>query len=324
MLPEELLQSFRAFQDSRTLLTAVELDVFTAMGDGCTAAELATRIKADPRAAEMLLNALVALEVLDKRDDLYANRPVAERYLATDSPDSARMALMHYVNLWTRWSSLTDCVRAGGAARLEPPAQRSPEWTEAFIAAMHYNAQTRAPDVVHAIDTRPVKRMLDVGGGSGAYSMEFAKTNPHLHADLFDLGPVVAIASRHIKAAGLEGRISTIEGDLHKDPFGSGYDLVFVSAICHMLSPEDNLKLFRKCYEALNAGGRAVIQDFILNAEKTSPKFAALFSLNMLVGTDRGASYSEPEYRTWLEKAGFREVKRISIPGPSDLMQGTR
>ena len=108
------------------------------------------------------------------------------------------------------------------------------------------------------------------------------------------------------------------------DRLGEGYDLVFVSAICHMLSAAENLDLLRRCREALAPGGRVVIQDFILEADKTAPRFAALFALNMLVGTRGGSSYSEPEYAGWLDEAGFREVRHVRLPGNTGLMMGTR
>jgi hypothetical protein len=108
---------------------------------------------------------------------------------------------------------------------------------------------------------------------------------------------------------------------LHDD-FGSGYDIVMLNAICHMFSEEQNLDIFRRARKALAQNGRLVVQDFILNPDKTGPQHAALFSVNMLVGTDAGASYSEVEYASWMKAAGFTEVNRIKLPGPSDLIVG--
>ncbi len=320
MIPDDLMQSIRAFQESRTLLTAIELDVFTHVGSGASAVEMASRMKADLRATEMLLNALAALNVLEKREGMYYNTPVAAEHLTASG---ARMALMHQVALWTRWSTLTECVRRGGSVTLDAPESRDPAWTEAFIAAMHYNAQARAPEVVHAVDASRVRRMLDVGGGSGAYSIAFAHANPELEADLLDLPSVTPIASRHVAAAGLAGRVRLRAGDLRRDYLGAGYDLVFVSAICHMLSPDENRRLLARCAGALAPGGRVVVQDFVLDPNKTSPRNAALFALNMLVGTERGSTYSEPEYRAWLQEAMLREIRRVDLIG-STLMIGTR
>ncbi len=188
----------------------------------------------------------------------------------------------------------------------------------------HRNALERAPLVVEAVGARDVTRMLDVGGGSGAYSIAFAGANPELRADILDLPTVAPIAQRHIARAGLSERVKTREGDLRKDDYGSGYNLVFLSAICHMLGPDENLAVLGKCHTALAKGGRVVIQDFILENDKTAPLNAALFSLNMLVGTERGSSYSEKEYSGWLRDAGFSEVRRVRLPGPTGLMIGRR
>jgi predicted O-methyltransferase YrrM len=323
-LPDELAQTLRAFQESRVLLTAVELDIFTAVGQGASAADVARKIETDPRATEMLLNALVAVGMLTKQDGTFRNTPVAARYFVKGSPDDARAATMHTVHLWDRWSTLTDCVRAGTAVRHQETRERGEDWTQAFIAAMHRHAAERAPAVVQAVGTEGVQRMLDVGGGSGAYSIAFARASAKLRAELLDLEPVIPIAQSHIEKAGLADRIKTRVGDLRSGKLGEGYDLIFVSAICHMLSPEENLDLLKRCHAALAPRGRVVIQDFILEADKTAPKSAALFALNMLVGTEAGSSYSEQEYATWLTEAGFDDVRRIRLPGPSGLMLGTR
>jgi cyclopropane fatty-acyl-phospholipid synthase-like methyltransferase len=206
----------------------------------------------------------------------------------------------------------------------EETSRGGADWTEAFIAAMHRNASERAPLVVGAVGAETASRMLDVGGGSGAYSIAFAQANPALRADILDLAAVGPIAQRHIEQAGMADRVTVRTGDLRSGRLGEGYDLVFVSAICHMLSPEENLDLLGRCREALAPGGRVAIQDFILEPDKTAPRFAALFALNMLVGTRGGSSYSEPEYAAWLGKAGFQEIRRVRLPGTTGLMIGLR
>jgi predicted O-methyltransferase YrrM len=318
-LPDELNTRIRAFQESRAILSALELNIFDALGDGATAPAAAAAIGADARSTEMLLNALAAIGLVQKRDSVFRNAPAAARYFTTASPDNARPALLHTAHLWTTWSTLTECVLAGTSTASDGPAGGDADWTEAFIAAMHRNASERAPAVVRAVDAASVRRMLDVGGGSGAYSIAFAQANPALQAEILDLPRVTAIAQRHIDAAGLGTRVRVRPGNLH-DRFGRGYDLVFVSAICHMLDPGENRDLFRRCREALAPGGRLVVQDFILEPDKTAPKQAALFALNMLVGTRAGSSYSEPEYAAWLREAGFGEIRRVRLPGPAGLM----
>lgn len=322
--PDDVMQRMRAFQESRVILTAVELDIFTAVGQGARSDEVAKSIGADPRATEMLMSALVATGMLTKEAGLFRNTPVAARFYAEGSPNDARAATMHTVHLWRRWSTLTDCVRAGTSVTYSESADRPDDWTRAFIAAMHRNAVDRAPLILQALGTEGVTRMLDVGGGSGAYSIAFAKAVEGLQAELLDLETVIPIAQSHIEKAGVGNRVKTRAGDLRTDRLGQGFNLVLVSAICHMLGMEENRDLLKRCYWALAPQGRVVIQDFILDADKTSPKTGALFALNMLVATQNGNSYSEDEYAAWLREAGFEGIRHLQLPGPTGLMVGSR
>ncbi len=323
-LPEELLLTIRGFQESRVILTGIELNVFAAIGNGATASQVAAKIGTDARATEMLLNALVAMGMLTKSGGAFHGTRVTARFFGGKSPDNARAAMMHIVHLWERWSTLTECVRAGTSVVRHDAAGAGDDWTEAFIAAMHRNARARAPHVVEAVGVQGARRMLDVGGGSGAYSIAFAQANEKLQVELLDLAEVLPIARRHIEEAGLGARIKTRAGDLRADLLGQGFDVILISAICHMLGPKGNRDLLKRCHAALAPEGRVVISDFILAADKTAPKHAALFALNMLVGTREGSSYSESDYGAWLREAGFRKVKRVRLPGPAHLILGTR
>jgi (2Fe-2S) ferredoxin/predicted O-methyltransferase YrrM len=324
VLPDDLNNTLRGFQESRVLLTGVELDIFSAVGSGASADEVAARVGCNARATEMLMNALVALGLLAKQGTIFQNTDLSAKYFVAGSAEDARAATLHLVNLWRTWSTLTKCVRAGTSVSQAEGASRGAEWTQSFIAAMHRNARARAPLVVAAVGATGATRMLDVGGGSGAYSIAFAAANQNLQIDLLDLPAVIPIAQGHIEKAGLGGRIRTRAGDLLADEFGEGYDLVFVSAICHMLGIDQNRDFLKRCFAALAPRGRVVIQDFILEPDKTGPKWAALFALNMLVGTQSGNTYNEAEYSAWLTEAGFEDVRQVRLPGPSNLIVGTR
>ena len=318
----DLTETMRGFQESRVLLTAVELDIFTAVGHGATGADVSKKLQTNTRATEVLLNALVALGALTKKNGTFYNTSETARYLVASSPDYARPALMHTAHIFQSWATLTDCVRAGTAVLPPGVDKQDPQWTESFIAAMHRGAQSTAERLVRSVGVQGVRRLLDIGGGSGAYSIAFAKASPALHAEVLDLAAVVPIAQRHIEEAGLADRISTRIGDLTVNELGKDYDLILLSAICHMLDPEQNEDLFRRCYRALTRGGRIVIRDFILDSDKTAPKWVALFAINMLVGTKSGSTYTEAEYKTWLTSAGFEGFTRIDPTG--DLMIAKR
>jgi len=323
-MPDDLTRMVRGFQESRILLTAVELDVFTAVGDGATAAAVAKRCSTDRRATELLLNALVALGTLRLAGDAYTNTPAAVQFLVAGSPDDARIALRHNLSLWNTWSSLTEAVRQGHTALRPEMRDRDDDWTVPFIAAMHRGAAVRAPLVVDALGASPIHRMLDVGGGSGAYAIAFAQAHPDLRAVVLDLPTVLPIAESHIGEAGFSNRIATRAGDLRTDDLGRDFDLVFLSSICHMLGPDGNRDLLARGTRALAPGGRVVVQDFILEPERTAPRQAVLFAINMLVGTEAGGTYTEAEYASWMTAAGLTAVQRIRLKGPADLMVGTR
>ncbi|MFZ1142442.1 MAG: methyltransferase [Candidatus Sulfotelmatobacter sp.] len=320
MLPDRLDQMIRAYMPSRCILTALELDIFTAVGDRANAEQIGTRVHANARSVSMLLNALVALGLLTKNGDDYENTTESARFFVQGSKDHQRNGLLHAANIWHRWSTLTDAVRAG--TRVSIDRTDTSEWTRNFIAGMQRNAKDRAPLVVKALGTAGVCRILDLGGGSGAYSLAFAKACPDVHCEILDLPEVVAITTEYVRQAGVSRQVSVRAGDMRQGEFGSGYDIVMLNAICHMFSEEQNRDIFRRAQKALAPNGRLAVQDFILNPDKTGPTQAALFSLNMLVATDSGASYSELEYSQWMKDAEFTDVCRINLPGPSDLIVG--
>jgi (2Fe-2S) ferredoxin/predicted O-methyltransferase YrrM len=323
-LPDRLDQMVRGYMPSRCLLTALELDIFTAVGDGATAEQVGTKVHANARAAGMLLNALVALGLLAKSGDDYKNTPESARFFVQGSKDNHREGLLHTANIWHRWSTLTDAVRSGTRIPddLRNHARDGSEWTSNFIAGMQRHAKDRAPLVVKALGTAGVRRILDLGGGSGAYSIAFAKACPDVQCEILDIPEVVPLTAEYVSQAGVAAQVKLRPGDMLQDEFGSGYDIIMLNAICHMFTEEQNREIFRRATRALAPKGRLVVQDFILNADKTGPQQAALFSLNMLVNTDAGASYSEVEYTRWMKAAGFAEVNRVNLPGPSDLIVG--
>lgn len=314
-LPDYLNQVIRGFMPSRTVLTALELDVFTAIGNSAPAESVAQKIHADARATEMLLNALVSLEMLEKKEQTFFNTPGTARFFCQGSRDNARDGLMHMANLWHRWSRLTECVRSGTSVET-----RRPGWTKDFIAAMDRGAKENVGAVIDATAGR-VRRMLDLGGGSGAYSIAFAKSIPELRAEILDLSDVIPLTRENIEKAGLADRITTRTGDILHDPLGEDYDLVLVSQVSHVFSPEENRLLFTRAFHALAPGGQMILQDFILAPDKTAPRVAVLFALNMLAGSQAGCTYTESEYASWFRDAGFRNVRRIR---PGSLMIGFR
>jgi (2Fe-2S) ferredoxin/SAM-dependent methyltransferase len=269
-LPDRLDQMIRGYMPSRCILTALELDIFTAVGEGANAEQIGRRIHANARAVGMLLNALVALGLLSKSGDDYNNTPESARFFVQGSKDNQRNGLLHTANIWHRWSTLTDAVRRG--SRMPSDREDFTEWTGNFIAGMQRNAKDRAPLVVKALGTAGVHRILDLGGGSGAYSIAFAKACPDVQCEILDVPEVVPLTAEYVSRAGVSTQVSLRAGDMLHDDFGSDYDIIMLNAICHMFSQEQNLDIFRRAHQALAPNGRLVVQDFILNPDNRNTR----------------------------------------------------
>ncbi|MGA2622232.1 MAG: methyltransferase [Bacteroidota bacterium] len=299
------------FQSSRILLTAFELGVFTELGNRKrSSSEVARALKTDPRATDRLMNALCAMKMLVKKNGRFQNTPVASRFLVKGKPEFTS-GLMHTVHLWDTWTTLTAAVRKGTSVAVRPEINsRGDTWLTAFIAAMHDRAAKQAPAVVAQMDLSSVSRVLDVGSGSGAFAMAFVKAKEGITATVFDLPNVLPLTKRYVRQAKLSGKVELQAGDYLMDDLGRGFDIVFLSAIVHSNSESENRKLIKKCARALNPNGRVVVQDFIMDDDRTAPLHGAFFALNMLVGTGSGDTYTESEVRSWMEEAGLSKIVR--------------
>ena len=309
LTPDSLLTLGRGFQESRVLLTGAELDLFTLLArETLDAPEVARRLGADLRALTVLLDALAAMEVLEKKEGRYRTAPEAA-CLSAEAPDSIHPMLLHAAALWARWTTLTN--RVGGT----PLHERAPEESlRAFIGAMHVVGAPQAARLVAAAAVAGAGRLLDVGGGPGTYTMAFLAAEPAMTATLFDLPPVVEIARERLDRAGLLARVTLVPGDFTRDELPSGHDLAWLSAIIHQNSPAENDALYSRIFRALVPGGRLILRDHVMDDGRTHPRAGALFAVNMLVGTVGGGTYTFEEIRDGLSRAGFGPI-RLLRPG---------
>lgn len=311
MKAEQIKEMAMNFQVSRVLLTAYELGIFTALSRGSkTAAITADILKTNPRSTERLMNVLCALGFLRKNKNKFSNSPSALHFLVKGRPGYMK-GLMHTAHLWDSWSTLTQAVRAGKSViGAKSVADKEKIRLEAFIGAMHERAGLHSERVVSILNLSGVSKVLDVGGGSGAYAMAFVRAKKEINAVVFDLPNVVRLTRGYINKEKLSNRVAVIKGDYNKDNLGRGFDLVFLSAIIHSNSGKQNLLLIKKCARALNSGGRVVVQDFIMDEDRVHPVFGAFFALNMLVGTQAGDTFTESEVKGWMIEAGLSEFER--------------
>lgn len=295
---KKLREMWGGFRTSRVLITANNYRVFDVLTIPRTANVVSQKLNIDLRAAEILLDALTSLGLLRKSGNEYKNLPISNRFLVKDSPYYQGDIIRHADYLWKNWSDLDEVIRTG------KPVQRARDY-ETFILGMHNLASQKVKEVFKSIDFKGVSTALDLGGGPGTYSLEMARKG--VRVTLFDYPEAITIAKKLLEEK-IMG-INFMNGDFMTDDIGKDYDLILVSQILHSYSEKDNLLILRKCKKALNNRGRVVIHEFYISEDRTHPLWSALFSVNMLVNTKEGRSYSIKEIRKWLSKTGFKNIK---------------
>ena len=307
----------------KTLAAAHELDLFTRLadGEGITVAGLVETLGLHPRPAEMLLTGCAALGLLEKADGRYRNTPLSETYLVRGKPYYfGGFVQMADKRLYAGWDRLTEALRTNRPTTWDPSVQSSifdgedPVMLALFWEAMHSLSTMTARKLGEAVDFGRFRRLLDIGGGSGAYDIELCKQHEALHATVFDLPHVAAIAAGKIEEAGLGARIGTVGGSFFEQ-LPEEHDVHLLSMILHDWDEAKNLALLRRSFDALPGGGAVVISELLVNDEKTGPAPAALMSLNMLIETE-GRNYTPAEYAAWLEEAGFRDIETVWFEAP--------
>jgi predicted O-methyltransferase YrrM len=319
--PEAVLKLARQFMESRILLSAAEMNLFTRLEEKPSSAkDLAGRLHADPRGMAILLDALAAMGLLDKEAGTYRTVPAAAPFLSDQSPRSVLPMILHAAHLWEIWSGLTGIVRGGGSP--EPPESEAKDADElqAFIGAMHVVGMPMAEKIVTAVQPGPARNLIDVGGASGTYTIAFLQAAPELKATLFDRPAVIQMARKRLAEAGVLDRVRLVAGDFYRNELPGGHDLALLSAIIHQNSPEENVDLFQKVFRALIPGGRIVIRDHVMEPDRTEPKDGAIFAVNMLVNTEGGSTYTYDEIRGWLEEAGFANVRFLKAGEHMDAL----
>ncbi|MEW6003257.1 MAG: methyltransferase, partial [Nitrospirota bacterium] len=298
---KKLREIWSSFRQARVLISANNYRIFDRLIAPKTADTISKELHIDLRATEILLDALTGIGLLNKRKDEYRNGKLASRFLVYGRPYYQGDIIRHADTLWKNWSELDEVVKTG------KPSRKAYN-QEAFVLGMHNLASLKVKDVIKKIGLKGVRRALDLGGGPGTYSMEMAKKG--VDVSLIDYPETIEIAKRIIGKDVVED-INFISGDFMTDDIGKGYDLIFISQILHAYSEKDNLRILKRCKEALNDGGRIVVQEFYIDNSRIYPPQAALFSVNMLVNTERGRCYSPDEIKGWFLEAGMRNIKKI-------------
>jgi SAM-dependent methyltransferase len=325
--PDPITRAMAGWQPARVLMAANRLDIFTAIGEGqLSAREVARACGTHPRSTGLLLNACVALGFLEKQGHRYGNSPEARQLLVRGRPAYLGDAINHADRLWLAWAGLPEAVRTNRRVGVSASVSRDRGVHRDFILAMHTRALRNGEALAEHLDLRGRRQLFDAGGGPGTYSIFLVRRNPGLRAIVFDLPATIEIAREVVGASGVEDRISLREGDYFRDDFPSGNDVVLLSAVLHSMSPRRGRLLLRKSYDSLVSGGLVVVSEGLVGPDGTSPVGAVLFSLNMLVNTGEGRSYSGREIGGWMREAGFvdPEVRPLPPPAGASLVIGTK
>ena len=332
LTPDAIMQLGFAFWGSKTLLSAIELGLFTLLADGPMSAEaLTTRLKLHPRSVRDFLDALVALGQLERHDALYSNTPAGALFLDRRKPTYVGgMLEMANARLYPFWGSLTEGLRTGEPQNeakqgrdLFDEIYRSPAILADFLKAMTGLSLGAAHAIVDKFPWADHKTFADIGTAQGGLAVELARAHAHLKGIGFDL-PVVkphfeAYAAQH----GLSSRLSFQAGDFFADPMPSA-DVLIMGHILHDWGFEKKRMLIRKAYEALPYGGALIVYDPIIDDERRKNAFGLLMSLNMLIETREGFDFTGADCIGWLKEAGFVETRVEPLVGPDSIVIGSK
>lgn len=225
---------------------------------------------------------------------------------------------MHHHHLVEGWARLDEAVASGAPVRDRVSHEAPEQVRESFLLGMYDLAMLTAPKVAAQVDLAGRRRLLDFGGGPGTYAIHFCQHNPQLQATIFDLPTSRAIAEQTVARFDLQSRIDFVAGDFgDSEPLADSYDVAWLSHVLHGEGPQACARMLARAAEALEPGGALLVQEFILDADRTAPLFPALFSLNMLIGTPQGQSYSQPLIEQMLRAAGLTAIERLPLELPN-------
>jgi len=298
-----------SYRDARTLQAAVVLDLFTLLADGpATAEDVAVRQGLDKRATELLLNALVEIGYLTKRNDRFANAPHSQNHLVRGGKGYIGFSLLAEAQAWGLWGKLEETVRSGKRPDAPRLYHEDTDQTRTLLRSLHTRAEALfTRHIVEKVKLDGVTTLLDLGGGAGAYTAAFARRWPKMNATLFDLPAAIAVAKDTIGKTDVHKRVKLVEGDYRNDDLQGPYDAIFVSNVLHGENAATVKTLLKKIFDALAPGGRLILRDTFMSADRA--RHGAVLSLNLLLTTDEGRCWSAAEIDVMLKEAGFRDVR---------------
>jgi predicted O-methyltransferase YrrM len=330
--PEHIMQLGLGFWASKTLLSAVELGVFSALAKAPADLEtLQSQLGLHPRAARDFLDALVALKLLDRHGGIYSNTPEADLFLDRAKPSYFGGLLeMANARLYGFWGSLTEALQTGKhqseakhgtdffAATYADPAR-----LHGFLAAMSAVSAGSAKLIATKFDWTKYRTFMDLGAAQGMAPVTLAREHPHLSGIGFDLPQVQPAFEAFVAQQGLADRVRFRGGDFFKDDLPMA-DVIVMGHILHDWDLEAKKTLLKKSFDALPAGGAVIVYDAVIDDDRRENAFGLLMSLNMLIETAGGFDYTGADCQAWMRDAGFAETRLEHLAGPDSMVIGLK
>ena len=318
--PMLFFETINAYQRTAALKAAIELELFTAIGEGDSTPEaIALRCQTSVRGARILADYLAVVGFLAKQNGHYALTQDSATFLDRHSPAYIGGAIGFLTDdrLKDRFEQLTDCVRKGGTVQDDEGTMsvENPIWLEfaRYMGKLQANPAEQIARMLH-VDTAPHLQVLDIAAGHGMFGISVLRHNPHAEVLAVDWPGVLRVAREHAEAAGVAGNWHAMPGSAFDVDFGAGYDLALVTGFVHHFDPPTVEQLLRKVRSALVHRGRVAIVEFVPNDDRVSPPAPAMFPLTMLTSTRAGDAYTFPELRQMVTNAGFSSCEIHDIP----------
>ena len=330
--PDHILQTGLAFWASKTLLSAVEMEVFTELARKPESLESLTgRLGLHPRSSRDFLDALVALGFLERTDGHYSNTPSSDLFLDKHKPSYIGGILeMANKRLYGHWTRLTTALRTGeqqneAKGEEEPFAAlyADPTRLKGFLRAMTGVSRGANMAIASKFPWNKYKTAADCGTAQGDLIVQVALKNPHLQGIGFDLPEVAPIFEEYVEQNGLSSRVSFQPGSFFTDPLPK-VDVIMMGHILHDWNLEEKKMLIRKAYEAIPEGGAFIAYDAVIDDERSKNAFGLLMSLNMLIETPGGFDFTGADCVGWMKEAGFREARVEHLVGPDSMVVGIK
>ncbi|MFO1475645.1 MAG: methyltransferase [Verrucomicrobiota bacterium] len=328
--PSRILETGLAFWNSKTLLTATELGVFTLLAHGPLDGEtLREKLHLHSRSAADFFDALVAMKFLDRRDGKYSNTAETDLFLDRNKPSYVGGILeMCSRRLFKDWSELTPSLKSGSRHKENTESAfeelySTPAKLEEFLKGMTGISLGTAGAIAAKFPWARYKTFIDVGAAQGAVPMTLARSHPHLSGTGFDLPAVGPIFEKYIRDHGVADRVRFKPGDFFKDPLPTA-DVIIMGHILHDWDLPTKKMLVQKVHDALPSGGAFIVYEALIDDDRRENAFGLLMSLNMLIETPGGFDYTGAQGQCWMREAGFRETRVEHLLGPDSMIVGIK